>query len=187
MKTPSQLQRSLVTVGEEHDTMTIIGDSIVKHLSLAKVFTQSIRGGRVMDIANAITQNIIKVTNFSSILLHCGTNDINISTPEQILSHVGKLVEIIQRLNPNCKVFISAIISRPCDILQTQRNVVEVNKKLQVFCVGHNLNFIASYRKFCKAHMPIPKFFAKDGLHLSYQGVLQLSRSLARALHTNPK
>jgi len=181
LKSPYEINAKLIVQGEKCSPMTIIGDSIIKYLRINRVFTQSIRGGKVRDMITAITHNIINVTNYHTVLVHVGTNDILAHTPEDILEDYKSLVKVIRSYNPGVNIVVSAVISRPCDAYRTQQFVVDFNKKLELYCIELRLAYVATYKKFKSQ-----KLFAKDLLHLSQDGVAQLGRSLAGALNTNP-
>lgn len=185
MKTQPQLINSLVTRGDNSSSITIIGDSIVKSLHLFNCYTQSIRGGTILDLSNAIDSDIIQLSKFSSILIHVGTNDLNCNTTLSIVNHFETLLLKIRQTNSLARIVISPIIIRPLDHEITFSSILEINKKLEVLAKIHNMSFLSHYKHFSHCKLPRQSFFSTDKLHLNASGRQKLGNCFARTLQTH--
>lgn len=154
--------------------MLLISDSICKHVAnIDWLEVIVIPGANIFSIHQYIRENKARIRIFSHLLLHVGTNDIaNGLSVNLTLQYYTNLLELIQSTS-TCHVVISGILPRPVDFLDSKQHVIQVNNNLAALALRRKALFVKTYKPFVQqpGSLPVRKYFAKDGLHLSKKGV----------------
>jgi lysophospholipase L1-like esterase len=116
-----------------------------------------------------------------TLIIHCGTNDVQNGTPDEIISRFETLVKSIKNLNHLMKILISSILPRPLDDSTNAPKVILTNKILKAKCLEWEVCFIRSNSIMIKHGKPVTSYF-QDGLHLSAQGVVRLKQFFSQML-----
>jgi hypothetical protein len=182
-KSLGQIRRNLVLQGNCNSKYTIIGDSMVKYLELEDCYTQAVRGGKVIDIINAINNDIIQV-GYHTILVHVGTNNIFKSSPSVFVHEYETLISIIKGRNPTGGIIISPIITRPRDYSDSHEVVLDINKRTELMAIREKIQMLSHFKSFKSGKIPKREMFSNDKLHLSDDGEFQLGTCFANALKT---
>lgn len=169
--------------------VTIIGDSIIKHISgLQGVTIQSFPGDTIAKIANRLQYREAVLRDFDFVILHVGTNDIDRRASfNDIISDFGNLIGICKKLKPSIHVIISSILPRPKDHSVSDSMIRAVNKHLnKVMSKSMKFKFVCSYKPFMYAGSVRRELFAKRdlGLHLNSEGTNALTRFFLRVIAT---
>ena len=96
--------------------MIIAGDSILKNIhqhrlsKTKKIKVRSFPGAVVEDFAYFM-KPLLKNTP-THVILYCGTNNLRIDTPEQIVEKLKKIETEIKNICPSAKVIISSVTCR---------------------------------------------------------------------------
>ena len=156
----------------EYRKVTIIGDSIAKHLSgLHGVTLQIFSGRTISQISAKIDKNEANLEPYDYVIIHAGTNDIgNRHSFKELISDFGNLVGICRKKKPSIQIIISGILPRPKDHTISDPVIRDVNKHLRVFMSkSMKFKFVCTYKPFMHAGSVILGLFAKRdlGLHLN--------------------
>lgn len=114
---PLQEQPILV---ENYETC-IIGTSMIKHVSPAKVFSaetncffNSISGGCIKNIIDLLEQNQLALKNCRIFIVTCGSNDLDSSyrDSQQVISLYLELARLLKKLFPNARLVFNKLVPR---------------------------------------------------------------------------
>ena len=171
----------------EYRKVTIIADSIAKHLSgLEGVTLQIFCGHSIAKIASKIDSGDADLIPFDFVIIHAGTNDIDNRAPyNSIISDYGNLVGICKKKKPSIQIVISAILPRPVDHTISDPMIRSINKHLRVFMSkSMRFKFVCTYKPFMYAKSVRVGLFAKrdKGLHLNTEGTNVLKRFFLRVI-----
>ena len=152
------------------------------------------RGHTVRQINDHVFFGKVKVTDFQTILIHAGTNDIaqliqsgSIKTalPQHILQYYVSLRQSIRRRNSHAILLFSSILPRVQDFHTFFPYVFGINFALEKWCAQSKGTciFVPSYTLFLKQGLPKAHLFSeKDGLHLNGAGMDVLESCFQQAL-----
>ena len=169
--------------------MTIIADSIAKHLSgLDGVKLQIFRGYTIAEVASTVNSGAADLYPYDIVILHVRTNDIgNRASFHSIISDYGNLIGIIRRKKTTIQIVLSAILPRPVDHNITDPMIRSVNERLRlVMSKSMRFKFVCTYKPFMHAGSVRIGLFAKrdNGLHLNTEGTNTLKRFFIRVIST---
>ena len=128
--------------------MLILGDSIPKYVSdIEGVKLQSFSGDTIAKLSHKIDTEQVSMENFDYALIHVGTNDVdnlvNIEPKYKqkqfdikrayicMNSDYGNLIEVIRKKKPKLSIFLSAILPRPKDHMNTDPLIRKVNGNIE--------------------------------------------------------
>lgn len=151
----------------------VIGDSIaqnLRHLNDTDIW--SFRGASVNDIINCIS--FINVSDYSCIVLLCGTNNIISDDLKGILASFHTLVQKLMFLNPLALIIISSVLPRPIDDTLVGHKVILVNYLLKKYSLDWGAHFIPSFKLFLSHGHIVKQLYHTDLLHLSLNGTIRL-------------
>ena len=155
-------------------TVLLLSDSTCKYVNnIDCVDIHAIPGANIFTVHQYIKENKARMKLFSHILLHVGTNDIGNGLSFHLaVQYYSNLFNLIKD-ECDCKVIVSAILPRPIDFDNTKNIVIQLNNCLSSLAVKFGYLFVRSYKPFVQqpGSLPIRKYFARDGLHLSFLGV----------------
>ena len=152
--------------------MTIIGDSIIKHImDIDGCTVQSFRGDTISKLTRKIEHNVLP---YDFIIVHVGTNVIhNRASFDDIIKDYYNLIATIRVKHSSVQIIVSAIIPRPCDYYESDTMVRAVNSHLnKVMSKDLNFKFVCTYKPFTYCGKPKIGLYARldGGLHLNAEG-----------------
>lgn len=158
------------------------------------VALQAFPGDTIARMANRIDCDVAKLDGFDYVLIHVGTNDVELNHKrcrseleayDCILSDFGNLIGIIRKKKPKIKIIISSILPRPKDYNQTDIFTRKINSYLlNNMSKTYNFRFIKSYRPFVYCGYVRRELYAKNdgGLHLNTLGSERLRYYFLRTI-----
>ena len=173
-----------------------LGDSIVAGGQWSEYFVgmscrnRGIGGDRTYHILERLDR-VIEV-ELKKVFLLVGINDlIGHASKEEILINFEKILrEMISKV-PNSKIYVESILpinsvvasevytKNSRTVLKiTNKDIEEVNAKIQKLCSNFNISFIDCYSYFLDGNKQCKANFTTDGIHLSQDGYLELASKL---------
>lgn len=141
------------------DKFLILGDSIIKRVeNINNTLIIAYPGFTFSKLLTLIEYGMIKeICDKSTIIIHIGTNDISVTTPEDLVERALTLTRAIHRFNDGCKIALSHIIPRPIDFEETNEKIYKYHNLLYKysmeprgmgsFCTIPTNNTFMSYSK----------------------------------------
>jgi lysophospholipase L1-like esterase len=111
-------------------------------------------------------------TDPKHVILHCGTNDLQTKSQQEITKETGELCDSILAISPNTDITVSSILTRK----DNQGNkIAEVNDQLRLLCLEKNFKFLL--------HANIDnKCLNRSGLHLNKLGDSIFAKNIIGAI-----
>ena len=153
-------------------TTIIIGDSIIRHVSLHNAHTVVFPGATVAVITDRIQEVSTSFPDADSLIVHVGTNDIKKQQSELLKREFIQLFGVLKHLH--YRITISGPTPMLGRGLERFSRLLSLNTWLQSACLTHNLNYINNFDIFWHRD----NLFAVDGLHLNLAGARALSSNL---------
>jgi hypothetical protein len=167
---------SNVSTIHDLDSVTILGDSMLKRLDVnrvrrsidsnKRVIIRTFSGATIEDMKHYVEPTLKRSPK--AIIVHAGTNNIPRDRPEEIVSKLNDLGQHIEQ-NSKCRVIISSLITRSDDNLNAK--ISTTNNLLANLCLKNNWLFI-KHINISKSHLNA------SGLHLNARGTSTLARNL---------
>lgn len=167
---------SNVSTIHDLDSVTILGDSMLKRLDVnrvrrsidsnKRVIIRTFSGATIEDMKHYVEPTLKRSPK--AIIVHAGTNNIPRDRPEEIVSKLNDLGQHIEQ-NSKCQVIISSLITRSDDNLNAK--ISTTNNLLANLCLKNNWLFI-KHINISKSHLNA------SGLHLNARGTSTLARNL---------
>ena len=179
---PDRYQQQLNGAAERRgpiDTI-ILGDSICKYIDEIR-HTQVVAfpGITCIDLASMIRRNKIReMANKKVILVHCGTNDLDLDWEDTVYD-ICRLLVLITDQYPRAHVIWSSILPRPApterfNTDEVRNNIIAINNKIRERQRQLRIVTCPSHTSFHKAKYPVRRLFACDFLHLKPKGTFLL-------------
>jgi lysophospholipase L1-like esterase len=160
----------------------IVGDSIIRDIRYIRdCEIMSLSGIRLEELAIRIRRIIPETQRPNTVLIHCGTNNIERDDPESIGLKIKEIIDEIKRPCSSTTVIVSAILPRPRDDELVRHKVKNVNVKLKANCPSWGAVFIATHRLMLKYGHPQSCYY-RDGLHLNKEGTKRLRQFFSQRL-----
>jgi hypothetical protein len=160
----------------------VLGDSILKNVRHIKdCAVYSLSGINLEELTRMVRQNPDLCKNYKTILIHCGTNNIQKDSKETIVLKFKLLIDEIRIINPSVNLLISDILARPIDHTSHGQRVIETNCLLRGKIPLWNCHLVASHKISFRNCKPVPELFL-DGLHLNQNGTMKLKQFLSQRL-----
>jgi lysophospholipase L1-like esterase len=160
----------------------IIGDSILREIRYIRdCEVISLSGIKLEELLKYLKHQTNRTIDAKSILIHCGTNNIERDEPNEIVRKIKNIIDEIHSKNPSVKILVSSILPRPIDDEKNGHKVKIVNGQLKRKCVEWGAYFLASHKLMLKLGKPQVKFY-RDGLHLNKDGVKRLRQFFSQRL-----
>lgn len=158
-----------------NDNFTLISDSLCKYINQTnQIHVQGFPGVNLSGLRWKIGLGKVRLNEFKIIILHVGTNDVQLKSVSEIVELYHKLIISVRNL-ASCRavIAVSAIIPRPTDECRYGLKRKIINKELCKLAKICNCTFLRTYSVFenSKTKIPITKLYAKDGLHLNCRGI----------------
>lgn len=169
-----------------------IGDSIIKYVSgLSNTQVISFRGIKTAQLGARIHHGKIpQIYDAKLCVLHVGTNNIGTkNAPDyqgdsvyETLSQLHFLVDEIRRAVPDIAIAVCHILPRPKDWDVTSTKVFDFNRLLSKYKRPWGFQVIPVSRPFLDRSVLKSNLFAKDLLHLEFDGTKKYKNYVARVL-----
>ena len=157
---------------------TLISDSICKYTNrLHETYVQAFPGARIYTLLQKIRLGKIRITGYKIVILHVGTNDLQELSVEDLVHRMKQLVQTVRQKNSSAAIVVSQILHRPRDTETEDKKRVAVNKALQKLTNELRPNCYSWYtwrvtqNKDKSVNLNL---FAKDKLHLNFQGISKI-------------
>ena len=172
-------QRTPIPLKNQYKVL-IIGDSIPKYLDGTRMSRRLTVLNRCIpgtSISNWLTMvpALIQQEKPTSIIIHCGTNNIRSNCPGTIASLMFQLCSIIRDLDRSIKIAVSGLTPRGES--SADWAVRQVNGYFSIMCDKNNYIFISN----CNI---VPHHLARDGIHLTQSGVIRLAMNFISFLRS---
>ena len=131
----------------EKPCVAVEGDSMIKHvdpmkLSKKKVHKYTYPGETAESISTEVS-TLNPQIHPSHVIIHVGTNNIPIDSPEDCAQEIGNLAANLKQKFPHAKIALSGIIQR--QDMQVAGKIEEVNKILKQKCLSDGMSFIDNF------------------------------------------
>ena len=158
---------------EVQDNFSLISDSLCKLVNWTnQIYIQAYPGLTIAGLRWKIGLNSINL-KFKILVLHVGTNDLESHSADKIIADYENLIKVISAKSKG-RIAVSAIIPRPKDERLRGEKRKLINRELFKLCQRYNCSFLKTYHAFERNGKIQLSLFAKDGLHLSHQGVIAI-------------
>ena len=121
------------------------------------------------------------VSKVSAAVIHCGTNDIKLSTADVCFQKTKKVISHLQDVNPDIKIVVSNIAPRGddefVDINRQEHNI----KLLKEYNLSQNV-MISENNNLSKHGTVIKRFYGHDQIHLNQNGSRVLAANISISL-----
>ena len=131
------------------------------------VINECIRGSRIQTWID-LAPGLIRQHRPTSVIIHCGTNNIRSTLPLECLASLTKLIDIISNTDPNCTIAVSSLTTQRDDGRSAW--IKEFNARLYDSCIKFNWNYINN-DNITSNHLAV------DGLHLRRSGTTLLAKN----------
>ncbi|KAG8286452.1 SUMO1 sentrin specific peptidase 8 [Homalodisca vitripennis] len=161
---------SLSCTTKKKKSILVLGDSILKHVTVPDAYVGAFRGARANVLCNKILKFTERKVQPTCVFLHIGTNDLHQTrSPEDVMGAVGNVIKAAKYKFPSAQIILNAILPRH-DIEYHLIN--RSNKNLRWLCRELGVVFLDVSRNLSDLHL------AKDGIHLNYKGTDHLNRTI---------
>ena len=154
--------------------ITVIGDSMLRGTgpTLAKKLTswntcvESKSGLNLNDATTSIPERVKGMDSSNSVVLHLGTNDIDLTNESDLAAKYSHLIRKIRTSAPDCSVVVTAVANQlhPGSV-NTNQKIDTLNNSLRSTC---NLD---NKCHFVNCNPPVKEsFYKRDGFHFNYKG-----------------
>lgn len=187
IKNPFNIQVS------DTDNFVFLGDSITDFYPLEEfydnvpVVNSGVAGYKTTDILSRI-DSMVTIYNPTKVFLLIGTNDVPVSSEDEIVDHIKQIIEEIHKKRPKAKVYLESIlpVNRSDDekidhgMVGERENdkIQSINKKLEQYAEEEEITFINLYDEFVNSDNEMTLKYTTEGLHLSSLGYLKLTNIL---------
>ena len=168
----------------------ILGDSVTRILSSRrmsdtdiKVKIKSHSGGRLQDIHNSITRmaetDDESICTVDVILIHAGTNNLSDGDSEEsVTEQLQRITEIVEDVNPFCKIIVSSILPHKSDSLGNQL-IRKTNQSIEQLCRAKSYSYMENTHLLQKNGTP-DKSLYQDNIHLNAKGGKGFGETISR-------
>jgi predicted alpha-1,2-mannosidase len=156
-----------------------LGNSITDNCEWSELFSNpSIKNrGIGGDDTDGILERLSEVISSkpSKIFIMIGTNDLAYGkTIDHVVSNYHKIVDSIQTLSPDTKIYIQSILPTEDAIHFTRKNsdIIKINEELMELASEKNTEYIDLFSLFATADNKLNLDYSIDGLHINGKGYL---------------
>ena len=185
-KLPNEKLEEKSNKSAQKDSILLIGTSNVRKINEAGLI-QSMPVKKL--IAYTIDETLATVENYKEhprmVILHCLTNDVTTKEPQQCVSEVINVTEVIQRRWPGIPIILSLGTPRTDKMLHFT-NVQITNALLkQQFIDRRDDVYLIDHSNMLQAGNPNEELLDDDGYHLlENSGISILAFNIKRSIHT---
>ena len=117
------------------------------------------------------------VIDRKNIFIALGSNQIYSATKDNVNKWVNRLINTIDCLNSNCKIYFVPVLPRPIDNQQVKPYIIAVNKMIHACvkkCAKQHVQFLSIQNFFVKNGVPDPRLYENDKVSLNTDGCTKL-------------
>ena len=151
-------------------SIAILGDSIPKYVSsIPDTDVFALRGaslcGMSKNILDFVKEKATLFTQYNVWIVHVGTNDVEFSTPEQMLDKIKLLIQSLQSVSVEPYIFLSSILPRPKDFATSNGVICRYHELVKACVLGMpRVKLIPSYKPFFEGPRYVPHMFSMNCL-----------------------
>ena len=144
-KTEHSAEQSGTQQSKGKRSVLLIGDSMIKAIEEQKFSkSQSVkkscsRGAKITAIKDQLTP-VLQHTAYDSVIIHAGTNDLNESHPEDVITGLTEMAEEAIKIRPSIKVSVSGLISQRDE--NANEKIMHINHTMKAVCISRGWLFI---------------------------------------------
>jgi hypothetical protein len=112
---------------------------------------------------------------FDTVIIHCGTNYIPHKSSHYIKREIIDMLKSIQLLMPSTYIIFSALLPRTTPAYL--KGITNINRWMSEECLDLGIGYMA-HGMFGKSFNVDRRLLCGDGVHLSFDGVFELQRSM---------
>lgn len=183
--------------GYSDKNVVLLGDSITEGFSVNKYFPDRHvlnRGISADVIGNKLpksdTRGVLRRMhesvfdcNPSDVFLLIGINDLGMGhKPDDIEAGEREILDRIKKQAPSVRVHIQSLLPTRDNYAKHNRNVLDVNRRLQELAKEFGYDYIDLHSKMTDDHSELKKQFTADGLHLKDLGYQVWQAEIKRVL-----
>ena len=198
----SEMSYSIIvkSVDNLNRTSTVIlSDSLTREVKFGDVKGESlgprVRGENITCYTVKDMPSVTTLMGYNNIIIALGINDIvrNDTNPETLINMVENKCDLLLRLNPTCRIYLSTVLPTS-DFIVNETIKLYNNYLLLLSQKHHNLFIIDNYCEFLSPDEKLNKMYknrANDMIHINHRGLLKLvinikDAILRRTLATQP-
>ena len=184
---------SFVSIATESKlTIVLIGDSIINRLCrYRRVWSElsepvnalnfGIRGDRTQHVLWRIQNGEIPV-NVESVVIHCGTNNLDKDSPAEIKKGITSMAYAILKRKPCINIIVTGLLPRDSKGSPRRQQISWINERLEHWCnnlAKKNMLFLKPDTDWTKLN---GQLYFQDLLHLSEKGNYKFSCAIINIL-----
>ena len=172
-------------VGRHENEVTLISDSMCKWINkLPRTHVQAIPGLTFDSALLQLQKSTLKIAPYPVIILHIGTNSVWKETPQTFKHKLELLLEYIRKNSNVKRIGLSSILPRVRDLnypdIEIQRRYM--NTVMCKLCAGRaDMLYMRTWKAVTVANQTDRKCYARDGIHLNFEGVIRMRRYIRGA------
>ena len=132
---------------------------------------------KISQINEVISQENIRSLKPNTVLIHCGTNDLESQSVEQVYKETTDVLKKVKSQFNESTIMFSSLLSRRDAV---NAKVTQLNSKMEYFCKQHSINLISNN------HISYDELF-RDRKHLNRRGFILFMKNLKSALYGTQK
>jgi predicted NAD-dependent protein-ADP-ribosyltransferase YbiA (DUF1768 family) len=117
------------------------------------------------NILDFVKEKATLFTQYNVWIVHVGTNDVEFSTPEQMLDKIKLLIQSLQSVSVEPYIFLSSILPRPKDFATSNGVICRYHELVKACVLGMpRVKLIPSYKPFFEGPRYVPHMFSMNCL-----------------------
>lgn len=175
------------------DNYLFLGDSITDFYDLDKYYQDLpvVNSGINGDTAEGILKNMeerVYRYNPSKVFLLIGTNQIEKESVDEVYDSIIKIINKIHSNRRYAKIYVESVypvnvnINKAMVKERDNEKIKKLNKKLEKYCVEHELTYINLYDKLVDKDGNFDESYTYDGLHPSDNGYKVITKEIKKYL-----
>jgi len=173
----------------------LIGDSLISGLSRYESVWKTyffkrntlncgFRGDRCLNVLWR-AKFMVLPQSVKHIIIHCGTNDLNNSTPVNIANILIEIGVTLKQRLPNSFIIITGLLPRDLNFSSKRSSIERVNFILKDECVKNGFSFVIPDNEWVTNGVLNQRLYYDDWLHLSEKGNMKFSESMISAINAS--
>ena len=172
----------------------LLGDSIIRGLTrYEKVWENYFPSAINLGIGGDKTQNVLwrmrnlrLSHNIKFVIVHCGTNNIDLNSADDIANALIQIAKKVYIYNPDVKVVLSSILPRDNNISIRRNKIIKTNNILKDACkVSNNVYYFQHDHDWLHKDGNLnANYYYVDNLHLSKDGNRKFAQEIKRMIQT---
>ena len=175
------------------DNYLFLGDSITYIYKLDKyyqdlpVVNSGINGDTAEGILKDMEERVYRY-NPSKVFLLIGTNQIEKESVEEVYDSIIKIINKIHSNRRYAKIYVESVypvnVNIDSSMVKGRDNekIKKLNKKLEKYCVEHELTYINLYDKLVDKDGNFDESYTYDGLHPNDNGYKVITKEIKKYL-----